>query len=370
MNDFNVMPFGNVLVYGDANEPVFCKKVSNRLDDNFFLTKRTVVETIEKKRTRTHSRTLRHGFDYGTGSDCFVLKDRKINVYYSSKNGSSEIIEIPRNSLPEVKHSLTSSLIEVASTTVYSSKENKEKDTIVLTVHEDKAVLSGKMTRKVRNNVMKLIKRTLKNDSVDYFATNYNYKRLFVDDANPTANKDNPLLQNVNLLALYLKALATPPASKFRKDEEFLKLAPCFTPSDLACFIIELLSSDTIPSALKDAQRKINLLFFKPEELCEELKLKGFQKRANLMPNKVHGSNGMELYKFSNAVVEVLGVLVDKGFIISDKTSLVRLLSPLDDRNAASAIHTQKGGYKSKSYFTRSMQTLLDLMITAYMPKE
>lgn len=173
------------------------------------------------------------------------------------------------------------------------------------------------------------------------------------------------------LAATFLE-LSTPP-SKLRKHQEYLKLADGFSACDLACFFKELLDGE-VPDELKDAQHRMNLLFFNPEGFNKESQFRCDSKLAVAPPDNMRGLcpefkvENRPKCIFSNAVIEVAAVLADRG-LIKRKSQLCRLFAPDLDTSYASRLHTNSKGYKLK-YFDCEMQTLLDLMIMAYMPKE
>lgn len=173
------------------------------------------------------------------------------------------------------------------------------------------------------------------------------------------------------LSATFLE-LSTPP-SKLRKHQEYLELADGFSACDLACFFKELLDGE-VPDELKDAQHRMNLLFFDPEGFNKESQFRCNSKLAVAPPDNMRGLcpelkvENRPKCIFSNAVIEVAAVLADRG-LIKRKSQLCRLFAPNLDTSYASRLHTNSKGYKLK-YFDCEMQTLLDLMITAYMPNE
>lgn len=320
--------------------------------ESFAIKKPDVLQGLISPSKEERLRVFRRNFEDSIGSKLFAAREPVDNAVFSSCD-KPDVITIPVAALDKVKKSLTSSMIEMSSSTVYVDKENPENDSATLTIYKTTAVLIGNISEKKKKQIKALIDKTFDNvgSTLD---PDYKYKRTFFDVPTTATNAQTAL-------AIHLKFLSTAPESKLMAHAEYIELAPGFSPLDLACFVMELLCSHTIPTTLNEAQKRLNLLFFDPQEL----KLKGFQKRADIVAQKAINSHNTTKYQFSNAVVGILGVLVDKGLITTNKSTLTRILSPMDDRNLASAIHTAKG-YKENSWFTPSMQALLNMVIAAY----
>ena len=177
----------------------------------------------------------------------------------------------------------------------------------------------------------------------------------------------------VDALATTFLAIATPP-SKYHYQSDYLELADGFSPNDLACFFKELLSSNCVPEDLKAAQTRMNLLFFNPKEFNKYAEFRYGSDLEIALPKNMIGlsSEFMEdSYPkciFTKAIVEVAGVLADYG-LIKIKSQLCKLLDPCLDTTYASRLHSKDKGFKQCRYFDSEMQTLLELMITAYRPR-
>lgn len=196
------------------------------------------------------------------------------------------------------------------------------------------------------------------------YPNNASYSRRFYYDEFGRMNYYNA----IDLLAMHLRALATPSESKLNKTKH-IQMGNGFTSDDLGCIALDLYRSmEHDPFAL--ARKRLYLITFDPKSTDKDnLPNKKYPKYSTYT---IKGRNVGHCH-FSDTVIEICGALKDFGVIASSKKDICELIakgsldkSSTTDSSIASKISSTSRPLHATKQFDTEMIMLLTHTVNAY----
>lgn len=196
------------------------------------------------------------------------------------------------------------------------------------------------------------------------YPNNASYSRRFYDDEFGRMNYCNA----IDLLAMHLRALATPSESKLNKTKH-IQMGNGFTSDDLGCIALDLYRSMN-PDPFALARKRLYLITFDPKSTDKDnLPNKKYPKYSTYT---IKGRNVGRCH-FSDTVIEICGALKDFGIIASSKKDICELIakgsldkSSTTDSSIASKISSTSRPLHATKQFDTEMIMLLTYTVNAY----